>query len=104
MTGDEYQKLSERTLDEDPSIAIMALGLTGEAGEVADIIKKHIGHGYALDKEKLLLELGDVQFYIAAMCTACGFSLDEVMRANVHKLAIRYPNGFVPGGGNRDGK
>lgn len=101
MTGDEYQNLSARTLDEDPSIAILGLGLTGESGEVADMLKKYIGHGIPLDNEKLLLELGDVMFYIASLCTVMGFSLDEVMKANVVKLSKRYPNGFVEGGGIR---
>lgn len=101
MTGEQYQKLSERTLDEDPSLAVLGLGLTGEAGEVADILKKYIGHGISMDYEKLLLELGDVMFYVAALCTACGLSLDDVMRANVKKLELRYPNGFVEGGGIR---
>lgn len=45
----------------DPALlACDGLGLTGEAGEVAELLKKHVGHGHALDRDKLAKELGDV--------------------------------------------
>lgn len=76
--------------------ALGALGLTGEAGEVADIIKKHIFHGALLDREKLVKELGDVLWYdaITARYTA-GVSLGEVALENMRKLRLRHPNGFT---------
>lgn len=76
------------------ALAWNALGLTGEAGEVADLIKKVIGHGHALDVEKLKLELGDVLWYIAALANDLGITLQDIAEANIEKLKKRYPNGF----------
>lgn len=71
-----------------------ALGLTGEAGEVADMIKKHIFHGHDLTAEELVKELGDVCWYLALLCTAIDVSLEDVMAQNIEKLKKRYPDGF----------
>lgn len=79
----------------------MGLGLTGEAGEVVDIIKKEKWHGRPMDKVEMLKELGDVAWYLSALAQAYGFSLEEVLAANVDKLEARYPGGFVEGGGRR---
>lgn len=95
MTGSEYQKLAMRT--ENPECRVLTnvgLGLSGEAGECADIIKKHIHHGHDLDKEHLKTELGDVCWYIALGCELIGCSMDEIMRMNIEKLKARYPDGF----------
>lgn len=74
-----------------------ALGVTGEAGEVADIIKKHLYHGKPLDKVHLVEEMGDVLYYIQALCNMYSVSLEYVMVKNSEKLKKRYPNGFVKG-------
>lgn len=74
-----------------------ALGVTGEAGEVADIIKKHLYHGKPLDKVHLVEEMGDVLYYIQALCNMYGVSLEYVMTKNSDKLKKRFPNGFVKG-------
>ena len=71
-----------------------ALGLAGEAGEYADLIKKYLFHGHILDHEKALEELGDVLWYIARVALQHGSSLTEVAEMNVRKLRARYPNGF----------
>ena len=71
-----------------------ALGLTGEAGEVADMIKKHIFHGHDLPPEDLVKELGDVCWYLALICHACGISIEHIMEKNIEKLRKRYPDGF----------
>ena len=71
-----------------------ALGIAGEAGEVADIIKKHVGHGHELDRTKLTKELGDVLWYVAALAHDIGVDLSTVARENVEKLKTRYPDGF----------
>ena len=71
-----------------------ALGLTGEAGEVADMIKKHIFHGHDLHTEDLVKELGDVCWYLALLCNAIGIQLEDVMIENIEKLKRRYPEGF----------
>ena len=70
------------------------MGLTGEAGEVVDIVKKGIFHGKGVDMEHLKKELGDVMWYVALICESCGWELDDVMQTNVDKLKKRYPEGF----------
>ena len=78
-----------------------ALGITGEAGEVAEIIKKHLYHGKSLDLNDLEKEMGDVLYYIQAMCNLTGLTLEGCMQKNSDKLKKRYPDGFVAGGGIR---
>lgn len=96
MTGNEYQNLALRTANQtgDQLILNGALGLCGEAGEVADIIKKVYFQGHMLDKEKIIEELGDVTWYIAIMAHALETDLESVLKYNVEKLKKRYPNGF----------
>jgi NTP pyrophosphatase (non-canonical NTP hydrolase) len=104
MTANEYQMEASRTLIDGPDAAyddheIMlvwnALGLAGEAGEVADTIKKAIFHQHGIDRDELIKELGDVLWYVAALCTKLDVSLSEVMEKNIAKLIKRYPNGYA---------
>lgn len=95
MTGSKYQRLAMRTATGkcfDPANA--ALGLTGEAGEVADEVKKCLYQGREWDAEKIIEELGDVMWYVALMAEYFGASLDSVMEYNIDKLQKRYPDGF----------
>ena len=103
MNARDYQELAGRTLIDKPDFQITdadvmivwnALGLAGEAGEVVDLVKKGVMHQHGLDREKLIKELGDVCWYVAALCTKLGVGLDEVMQANVDKLKARYPAGY----------
>lgn len=111
MTGNEYQQLAMRTNDGLNTIRLAltmnincdiiiaqllngVLGLTGEAGEVSDLIKKGIFHEKGIDLEHLKKELGDCAWYLAMICDACGFTLDDVMQTNIDKLKERYPEGF----------
>ena len=75
-------------------LAWNALGLTGEAGEVADMIKKSVFHRHELDTEKLMKELGDVLWYVAAICSKLEWTLEDVMQMNIKKLMARYPDGY----------
>ncbi len=69
------------------------LGLVGEAGEVADLIKKWCYHKHDLDKEKISKELGDIQFYIALAANAFDIKLEDIAVQNIDKLNARYPTG-----------
>ena len=95
MNADEYLKAAQRTMGlhtkKEERMLNATLGLTGESGEVADMIKKCLFHGHDLDRAKLIKELGDIQWYIAQMCTALDIALSEVMQKNIDKLLIRYP-------------
>lgn len=90
-----YQMAAMRTANEQClNLANAGLGLTGEAGEAADLIKKHLFHGHELDKEALVKELGDVLWYVALAADLIGVKLADIMLLNVAKLRARYPEGF----------
>ncbi len=100
LTFEDYQNLSLKTAgkfeeaDRVKWTLITTLGLAGEAGEVADYLKKVYGHGHQLDPVKLKKELGDVLWYLADVCSKHGISLGEVAQLNIEKLRARYPEGF----------
>ena len=98
MTLNEYQALAQRTsnraLDNKGHLFNGVLGLAGEAGECADLLKKHYyqdGRNFVDDLED---ELGDVLWYVAETARALGLTLEEVAVRNVEKLKKRYPEGF----------
>ncbi|MEC3022022.1 nucleoside triphosphate pyrophosphohydrolase family protein [Bacillus cereus] len=86
------------------AVSNAALGLTGEAGEVADLIKKAIYHGRgwkncgggerSISEEDVKDELSDVLFYVSAMAQEFGFTLEDVAKHNREKLEKRFPEGF----------
>jgi NTP pyrophosphatase (non-canonical NTP hydrolase) len=100
MTFDDYQQLAARTLGRDRTyeqqLANAALGLTGEAGETAEIIKKHLFHATPLDRDALVKELGDCLWYIGAFASVLDIPLEEIAQRNIDKLRRRYPDGFDP--------
>lgn len=93
-----YESAAMRTINttnsDQANLINAALGLTGEAGEVADLVKKHIYHGHPLDKDKIVKELGDVLWYIAQACHAINVPMDVVALKNIEKLLARYPVQF----------
>lgn len=78
-------------------LLVGALGLCGESGEVAEMVKKHVFHGHPFDAasvEKLIRELGDVVWYINYLAEkSANTTLGDVLHANIRKLAARYPEG-----------
>ena len=99
MTINEYQTAALRTAQTDKLLASdlllnSALGLCGESGEVADLVKKHRFQGHDLDFDHIAKELGDVAWYLAVGAYAIGFDLERIFRMNKEKLKARYPNGF----------
>ena len=104
MDANQYQEQAARTLiagpdaDYTPEQVMLvwnALGLAGEAGEVADTIKKAVFHQHGLDRDVVIKELGDVLWYVAALCSKLDVSLSEVMERNIAKLVKRYPEGYT---------
>lgn len=75
-------------------IVMASLGLSGEVGELNDLIKKWVFHDSGMDITHAKKELGDILWYIACMAESFGWSLDEIMEMNIEKLKKRYPNGF----------
>lgn len=98
MEAYAYQESALRTinkkLEKSELLVNAALGLSGESGEVADLIKKWKFQGHDLDTEKVAEELGDVCWYIALACFCIGLGLEDVMEMNIDKLKARYPEGF----------
>lgn len=110
MTLQEYQKAAMRTNDGKcterlekvcgiPSydfggVINASLGLSGEVGELNDMIKKFAYHGHRLEFEKVKKEIGDIMWYIAMMCDSFGFDMCEIAQMNIDKLKARYPEGF----------
>jgi len=98
MTIVEYQALAMRTsnkeLPKEMHLLNGALGLSGESGEVADMVKKHWMQGHPLDVDAIVKELGDICWYIAEAATAIGVDMETIMKMNIEKLRKRYPNGF----------
>lgn len=106
----DYQEKALRTWKDAGSIESrlqnVALGLAGEAGEVADAMKKaiHHGHGFksvkstkeskAVSTDDLAKELGDIMYYVSVGAHELGYTLQEIAEININKLAKRYPEGF----------
>ena len=100
MTIDEYQEFARLTAiyPEDVKVVYPTLGLCGEAGEVAEKIKKHMRDGRSL--VGVGLELGDVLWYISALADDLGITLEEIAQANIDKLASRMNRGKLGGSGD----
>lgn len=85
MTGNEYQKLAMRTsnqnLIKDYHLLNGALGLVGESGEIADLIKKNWMQGHPIDLDHIAKELGDVMWYVAETANSIGYDLDASLTA-----------------------
>lgn len=107
MDFNEYQKLSRKTAlypDKDKNFIYPTLGLNGEAGEVAEKIKKVLrdkgGVINETTKTEIAKELGDVLWYVAQLATELGLSLDEVATSNIEKLADRQKRNQLAGDGD----
>ncbi len=107
MTFEEYQKESRKTAvypEVGKGFVYPALGLAGEAGEVAEKVKKIFrddgGEVSPEKKEEIRKELGDVLWYVAQIATEFGLKLDDVAEANLKKLFSRKERGVLAGSGD----
>lgn len=106
MELSEYQRLSRATAEYPPQTRLTypALGLAGEAGEVAEHFKKALrDDGGVITPErraKISKELGDVLWYVAQLSTELGLDLDEVAGENLDKLRSRQSRGVLSGSGD----
>ena len=71
----------------------MATGVSGEAGELLDAVKKSVVYKKPLDRENVVEELGDLRFYMAGLMNALDITEDELLIANNKKLGKRYASG-----------
>jgi NTP pyrophosphatase (non-canonical NTP hydrolase) len=108
MNLNDYQKEALVTAlwsgDNLKDLAHWVLGISGEAGEVAEKVKKIIrdknGELTQESKIELMKELGDVMWYIAVMAEHMGYSLEEVAQANITKLRDRQKRDVIKGSGD----
>jgi len=106
MNFTEYQNKAITTKIYKPEVALayVTLGITGEAGEVAEKVKKIIrdDNGVVSEAKKVEIskELGDVLWYLAAMCDELGLDFDEVAQQNIDKLASRKERSVLTGSGD----
>jgi NTP pyrophosphatase (non-canonical NTP hydrolase) len=102
----DYQRLSRRTAEypREAWLTYPALGLAGEAGEVAEHAKKAIRDdaGTITDERRAAMakELGDVLWYAAQLATELGLELDRIARENLDKLLSRQSRGVLSGSGD----
>lgn len=109
LTFEQYQQLAARTAvypgrDDEAVASYPALGLAGEAGEVCEHLKKAIrDDGDVITDERrqtLTKELGDVLWYVAALCDELDIAMEDVARHNVDKLADRQRRNVIRGEGD----
>ncbi len=107
MTFSEYQRQSRKTAvypNRGKSLVYPTLGLVGEAGEVADKVKKVLRDDGGIvtneKKEELKKELGDVLWYLSQIATELKFSLDDIAKTNLGKLFSRLKRRKLSGSGD----
>jgi NTP pyrophosphatase (non-canonical NTP hydrolase) len=102
----DYQRFSRRTAEypREAWLSYPALGLAGEAGEVAEHAKKAIRDdgGTITDERKTAIarELGDVLWYLSQLASELRLDLDEIARENLEKLFSRQSRGMLSGSGD----
>ena len=101
MKFNEYQKIAKTTAvyPSEYTVVYPTLGLTGEAGEVAEKVKKHI-RGDTKNLGNLKKELGDVLWYLSAIASDLDISLEDVARTNLKKLESRLERDMIKGSGD----
>lgn len=88
------EKTRRKDLSRDDALKNAALGLSGECGEVVDMLKKFFYQGQELDIIHLMLEVGDVFYYLYWIGMLLDIDISEMYFANIEKLNKRYPDGF----------
>jgi|TARA_R110000803_G_scaffold168601_3_gene231651 NTP pyrophosphatase (non-canonical NTP hydrolase) len=102
LTLSSYQKAASGTAiyPTQHAITYPALGLAGEAGEVANKVKKIIRDG-KMNRRDIGDEIGDCLWYIAALCRDLGLDMGEVAKSNLEKLYDRKQRGTLQGSGDK---
>lgn len=91
----DYQPVKDRIAALPPELMHAMLGITSEAGEVADQFKRHLIYGKELDEINLMEEIGDLFWYCAILSHHIDISFVTIMERNIAKLKARYPGKFT---------
>ena len=101
MQPEEFKKNCQRTKSEEffynsvhPDLLHAAIGITTEAGELMDTVKKPFFYGAEFDQVNFEEELGDLLWYIAIACDRLDITFEEIMEKNIQKLKTRFPMKF----------
>ena len=107
ITATEYQKKAAETaiFPKQKALEYITLGLTGEAGEIANKVKKFIRDGatkdeYLAKRIEIGYEIGDVLWYCAVLAEELEMNLGHIMEKNLEKLADRHKRGKISGSGD----
>ena len=98
--ADLLSRLSQLEVESDvdvPRLLTAALGMTAEAGEFTEVVKKIFLQGKPYNEESVFhmkRELGDIMWYISQACIALDTSIEDIIYMNIEKLEARYPDGF----------
>jgi NTP pyrophosphatase (non-canonical NTP hydrolase) len=84
---------TEFTLDK-ANLVHCILGISGEAGELLDAIKKNFAYGKNLDEVNVIEELGDIEFYLEGLRQHLNLTRSDVIKFNMEKLKTRYPKSY----------
>lgn len=118
MTATEYEQQAHRTIagHAAENISYLSFGLVAEVGEVADKIAKAVRRGeISINNDEIIIkrgsgeeltqniahELGDVLWFVAMLAQRLGYSLEDVMKLNLDKLADRQKRGVIIGDGDK---
>lgn len=71
----------------------MVVGVSGEAGELLDAVKKAVIYNKEMDLENIIEELGDLEFYMSKIRQIVGVTREEILQRNIDKLSVRYAKG-----------
>src|ERR1035437_7604921 len=92
----DFSSIYKRVMREEViRILHASMGLSTEAGELLDAMKKHIFYDKKLDMVNLQEELGDIFWYAAQLADAAGFTFEDTMEKKIAKLKARYPDRFT---------
>ena len=85
--------IKQEITPEQANLLHMSVGISGEAGELLDAIKKHVVYQKPLDVENVKEELGDLLFYMSNIMQSVGLTFEEILQHNIDKLSVRYSSG-----------
>ncbi len=98
MNMTEYQKQVQRTMPKnltgEKAVAMLAMGIAGEAGEIVELLKKSLFHDHDITNGDVAEEIGDLLWYLANLATKLKIDLGRAAQKNIEKLKKRYPDGF----------
>jgi len=84
------EQIAKEITDQDAHLMHMAIGVSGESGELLDAIKKRVIYRKALDLDNVIEELGDLEFYLEGIRQGLSITREQCLEANIQKLSKRY--------------